>query len=173
MAHIGHVHDSKQVASPLVPKKRLGNDSLRSSSSDSSTQLSSRKEVMVTTPNAPLWALHPRQMFETKWMKFLCNRFDSIIEWYQVWGLGFIPTTGDLVDPVQWCHSCQGRPCKNHAVWSAAEAEQVVNVESSARSDRARGTVLGRKPAPPSFQEEFEKLSHRLEWKQVMPMLAV
>ena len=219
LAHIGHVHDTKQVASP-IRKKRLGNDST-SATSDLNSQLSILTETIVNQ-NAPLWALSPRQTFETTDEVFMQPagfnfRVVSSLGWdlFQQGGTLLIPSSGVIQVKAAnakipltlsilcdnrldaWTLEMQGLECEldalelgwknmaesvktlrstvlqNHAVWSAAEAEQVVNVESSARSDRARGTVLGRKPAPPSFQEEFEKLSHRLEWKQVMPMLAV
>lgn len=201
LAHIGNVQDTQQWQKK-GPKLSTPYD-------EASIVTSLYSSASIT----PLWALLPRQSFETDDNVYLqpaggINVLSSL-GWDLVrqGGTLSIPSSGviqikahskfpltmsilcdnlldvttlemqgitcelDSID-MGWVHLPTAISSLRQTVLETHRGPSSSNTDNNSQSQSLTTTsLLGKRPVPPSFHEEYEKLVRRVEWKDVMPML--
>jgi hypothetical protein len=206
LAHIGNVQDTQQGQKEKGPKLYT--------QYDNNASIITTTSLYYSASHTPLWALLPRQSFETDDNVYVQPaggiKVLSSLGWDLVrqGGTLSIPSSGVIQIkahsklPLTLSILCdnlldvttlemQGIECELESVdmgWvhlptavtalrqSVLETHHHRPSSSKTTDNQISQTTtttsfLGKKPVPPSFHEEYEKLARRVDWKDVMPML--
>jgi hypothetical protein len=184
--HIGHVHDAQQ---------RM--DTSTSTSTESNNKGSAITDAILSS-SPPLWALLPRQSFETTDEVFMQPHGNlgvlSSLSWdvLRLGGTLQVPSSGvihlkansrvpmtlsimcdNILDT--WSLEMQGVSCELYAMdlgWLDLP-DTVQRLRSKVMElSQEREELLGRKTSS-SFDQEYERLIKRVDWREAMPMLAL